>query len=556
MVGGKAADADAGTSRSRLSSLRSVASPGGLVSLLLALAVFAGVALPFVSSDVAAGELPIPAFGDDRPMAREVYDQLQGLLPGETALLALEYGPTAAGELDGLTDLALRHILARGGMPVIVSGNPIAIAHARNIIKGIAQSVAPHGIQIVENRDYVILRYLSGGIQGLRDLSRNFSSATRNSARGELTGLTLKSLDDFTLMALVAERAEDVRNWAEHIAPETSTPLLVITGFAAQPLAQPYVAHVAGIDGMLIGIRDVYTYGEMLQSAYAAYDTAPRPTLTPTLTIVPTLTAAPSDTPVATQTAAPEPSPTPKATVAPPPTDTPTPAPSALPSSVASLLPRASAEMTRILPTDRAPDADHTQAAATDSVVATVVAQAQVASAATPEPSETPQPALLAVVKGPQQARIRRDASTASPIVGLASEGESLTVLGENDDGSWLRVEMSNGWRGWIAEFLVEQTDEDSGSLDGSASAPAEESLLQLRVSLELGKNRPRFYQAQTLPKGVRPEFVLRRDSRFEEARLHAMTIGVTTAVAIVILGNAMSLMRALLHRRRDNLDE
>ena len=559
MVGAATPDEGGGERRRRLRMpfRRALPPASGLTSFLIALIVFIGVALPFVSSDFREGDLPMPAFGADRPRARAVYDALEGLLPGETALVALEYGPTAAGELDPMTDLVLRHILARGAKPLILSNNPIAIAHARNIMADIADSVAPYGESLIENRDYVILRFLSGGVVGFRDLSRNFNSVVRYSSRGVATGLSLRSLDNLTLIALIAERAEDARSWAEQIAPETTTPLLVVTGYAAQPLASPYVDQVAGIGGLLVGMRDVYTYGEMLHAAYAPYDSAPRPTLQPSATFVPTATPppAPSDTPTPLRLESS--TPLPSATLKYVPSATPTAMPSATPTDDSQEPSPVPSEY----PTDSVPD--ETLVAPLVTVIATArqgdsqavaAAPATETPTSTPIPSETPTatpvPLPQAVIKGPLQARIRRDPTIDSPIVGLANEGESLPVLGENADGSWLQVELPNGWRGWIYANLV---DVSGASNDASASVGEGRSLLRLGVSLQLGKPAPRIYQAPALPQGARPQFALRRDREDERMRLHAMTYGTIAAALIIALGNTFHLIRGALRGGRDN---
>ena len=162
-------------------------------------------------------------------------------------------------------------------------------------------SVQPAGLRLEANRDYYLLRYLTGGALGLRDLSQNFDSVAKVSAKGRLTGLDLTSLDEMALMLLIAERAEDIRQWAEQVAPATDTELVAAIGYAAQPLAEPYVRQTDGIAGLLVGIADAYTYGEMLQNLSPPQEplaavnvplltTPPPPNATPQ----PTATAAPN----------------------------------------------------------------------------------------------------------------------------------------------------------------------------------------------------------------------------------------------------------------------
>ena len=164
-----------------------------LIRLALSALLMTVVALPFVSSDYAIGDLTAP---EDRPALTSMYDLLDDLGQDEYVLVGLEYGPTAAGELDALADLLLRHIVAKSAKPLIVSSNPIALIHAQNIIRKINRSVAAAGLSLEANKDYYLLRYLPGGALGLRELSENFADVARVSAKGELTGLEVSALED------------------------------------------------------------------------------------------------------------------------------------------------------------------------------------------------------------------------------------------------------------------------------------------------------------------------------------------------------------------------
>ena len=286
IVGGSLEAADDAPPRTLLSALV-------LPRLLTGLILFLAVALPFASPHFDVSDLPPPTFDADHPAGDRVFALIDGLAEGDRVLVGYEYGPTAAGELDPLADVLLRHLFARGAQPIIVTSNPIAVVHAQNVLKDIARSVQPAGLRLEANRDYYLLRYLVGGALGLRDLSQNFNSIAKVSAKGRLTGLDLTSLDEMALMLLIAERADDIRHWAEQVAPTTNVKLAAATGYAAQPLAEPYIRQTDGIVGLLVGIGDAYTYGEMLQDP-----PPPEPPLTstppPNATPQPTAAAAPN----------------------------------------------------------------------------------------------------------------------------------------------------------------------------------------------------------------------------------------------------------------------
>ena len=163
MVGASAQTAESEQPPRRFFRPRSVFSLDAAPQLIGSMLLLLVVALPFVSSDFGEGELPPSEFHEDRHGVTTAYSWLDNLTRDDYVLVAFEYGPTAAGELDPMADIILRHILVQGSTPIIVSSNPIAIAHARNVIAEIERSVAPASISFQENRDYYLLRYLSGG---------------------------------------------------------------------------------------------------------------------------------------------------------------------------------------------------------------------------------------------------------------------------------------------------------------------------------------------------------------------------------------------------------
>ena len=490
------------------------AAPRLIGSILLLLAI----ALPFVSSDFREGELPPSDFHEDRHGVTTAYNWLDNLTRDDYALVAFEYGPAAAGELDPMADIILRHIMAQGATPIIVSGNPIAMVHARNVIAKIERSVAPASINFEENRDYYLLRYLSGGALGLRDLSENFDSIIRFSSTGKLTGLGLTSLDDLTLIVVIAERAEAIRNWAEQVATETETKLIAATGYAAQPLSQPYVDGSSEIIGLIVGIRDVYTYGEKLEAIYADFTPDPgsvveQPTSTPT----PPPTAAATATP--TETA----------------TETPTPTETEIEPVVEPL----GAGPATVEPT----------------LTATPLAATATAQPAVVVPSATATTALIQVIEvtAGGLVNIRREPNTTSDILGVAEAGDVFEVIGRTDDGSWINFLMTDDIEAWIAEFLVDQYQMPLNEFRAveSASVDRAQSVLRVEFSLRLGKNRPRMYQVDPPGAPERPEIVLLRDRQHEIAQLDAMTLGTIAAVLIIVVGNVFYAMRGLLQRRR-----
>lgn len=514
IVGGSEQSPQTGMGRLRdLRAFSLSAAPRLLGTALMLLAV----ALPFVSSDYAEGELPPAEFHEDRHEPRSFYNLLDNITRDDYILVAFEYGPTAAGELDLIADLLLRHIFAQRAKPLIVSSNPIAIVHARNIIRGINRSLSLADAQLLHGEDYYALRYLPGGALGLRELSENFDDVVRISAKGLPTSLEFESLDDMTELVLIAENAESVRNWIEQVLSETEAlRLLVATGYAAQPLAQAYADSLDKVVGPIVGIRDAFTYGEKLNANFGALvpiESPEEPEAEPVE--VNAASEAQAELPLATEvtvedalaTALSQPTATTPPTATPFSTNTPPP-PTATP-----------------LPTD------------------------------TPAPTATEATVRIVEVTSNQSVNIRNGPTTVDEIVGLGYKGDMFVVIGANGDSSWYNILLPGGVEAWIAAFLVEErivtVTEFAGAQDSaSASAPRERAVMQLDVRFHLGKNQPRFYQAQSPVTGDRPELALSRERSREIPRLQAMTLGTLAAVLVIVFGNTVYAVRGLLRRR------
>lgn len=394
--------------------VRSILSTRFVVSVLLAVLMI----LPFFGV-LHIGDLPPAQFAGGTRQAAFV-DQVNRLQLGDLILIATEYGPTGAAELDDATETLLLHSLSQGARPVIVSGDPAGLLHAGNIMRAVAETN-----HLQENRDYFIGQYLVGDAIGLRTFGENINRYTKININGDETGLDIHSLDEFALMVIVVERSDRLQAWAEQIAPITRTPLMAITGFAASPLSQPYLdAHSEDVAGLLVGYTDAYTYRRMFNIMIGVElppTETPAPTDTPE---TPEVTPVPVEagTEEATSEVAPEQTEAVEAT----PTDTPEP-PTSTPTNTPTFTPTNTPTQT--------PTATPTF---------------------TPSPTHTPEPVRYAVVTADGRVNVRDGDSTSNAAVGTLGPRERALIIGENADASWFNVILEDGTEGWVAAFVVE----------------------------------------------------------------------------------------------------
>ena len=485
------------------------------ISLLLAVAVL----LPFVVN-LDIGGLPPEQFPASSPQ-RAVFDTVHSVQPGQLVLVAVEYGPTAAAELDETTAALLRHVLLSGGRPVLVSGNPVGLLHGGNVLDEVLADIAADerlgDRAFTANEDYYVIRYYTGSIIGLRAFAENPAALLARDVRGATTGLDVDALGDFGLVTVIAERAEDLRAWAEQVAPLTRVPVVAATGYAAAPLAEPYVSETTGITGLLTGFRDAYTYnamldrfldGEPLEEGPADEATTPTETpVPPTPTAIPpTATRIPrTPTPADLETMAIIGASTPVNMRSGPGTDfdvvgaaspgdegvvlesnddgswTKLRMPDGSEGWIASALLRFEERPT----TEEAPAVTATTVPASptpEEPTPTLEQPTPTPEEATPTreqptptreaPTAMPATITVAVVTADGAVNVRGGPGTSYTPVDVAQPGDEFLVLGFNEDESWVQLQLPDGEEGWIAAFLLDLEERpESEAPGGEASA-------------------------------------------------------------------------------------
>ena len=394
---------------------------------LIALALGLAVLLPFVVPALRIGDLP-PAQFPAGGRAATAFDRIDSLRRGEVALVGIEYGSSAAAEMDGLTDALLRHILLRGAYPVLVGGNPIGLLRAGNLIDSINadaefldQINLAGGLQA--NRDYYLVRYLPGGALGLRAFSEDTAALLLTDINGQATGLRLRTLQDFSLIAVIADNAEDVRTYAEQIAPLARQSLLAAVSYSAAPLVEPFLGSgftnaPPTLDGLLVGYADSYTYSQMLAGVSAAARTGRQ--------VAPVLVG-PEPTPMPTQQ--------PAAPVA------------------AEATPEATAEATAEATTEAGEP----------------IPQAEASATATPRGGQT----QMGVIRSSGSVNVRSGPGTGNPIITALRPGTQVAIIGQNEAGDWLNVRLEDGTEGWVSAQLVQVEPQSSALGKGWAKIRA-----------------------------------------------------------------------------------
>ncbi len=166
------------------------------------------------------------------------YDQLVSVPPNETVLLAFDYTPGQAVELDPAARAILNDLVARQVNVVAVSSNPFGATMAQTLLSR-AQETQP-------KFQFVNLGYVFGNESGLKKLALGWVPANyvdANGTRWDASPLarTVRGMDDFALVILVAGEDASLRAWMEQVQPNIHAPIVGATTALVEPQARNYV---------------------------------------------------------------------------------------------------------------------------------------------------------------------------------------------------------------------------------------------------------------------------------------------------------------------------
>lgn len=211
----------------------------GLIGLLLLAAVVLpmfGISLPGQPSAGLAAE------------ASQAFDRIEASVqPGTPVLVAFEYDPGEADEMDRVAEPLLHHLLQRGARLTIVSTRPEGSLLAERLLTDL---VATGLITTTQRTDQVTsLGYRPGQTLGVRD------------ALNEQAG-------NVAMIVVLAGQQGDLQAWVEQVsAYNPNLPILSGISARSEPVARPYLRASSPLQGMVTGLAGAAAYESRLGSS-------------------------------------------------------------------------------------------------------------------------------------------------------------------------------------------------------------------------------------------------------------------------------------------------
>ncbi len=170
-----------------------------------------------------------------KPHIESLANAIQALDSGNTAIVAVEYGPAEAGEMTPIAKALIEHLKDRDVRIVMVSTLPEGAGLAQGLLAASDEAALPSAQAV----------YLPGSSSGVA----MFMS---------------EGLEDAKLLIVLAGRTERLRWWVEQNNASrsgASLPMGIGVSASVGPLALPYLETPA-VTGWLVGFPDVVAYRE------------------------------------------------------------------------------------------------------------------------------------------------------------------------------------------------------------------------------------------------------------------------------------------------------
>ena len=208
--------------------------------------------------------MPLPGYLPVEVAA--VQQSINALAPGSTVLIAVDYEPALAGEVEAVASGMVAQLMSKSANIILISTNPMGPVLSEHLLNQAQLSQPAYDI----STKTLNLGYLAGGPSGLFNFAIQPQATTPwtvdQKTAWDQPLLKDKSFADFAGVFVLTESADTARTWVEQVKPALgSVPLFMITSAQVAPMIRPY--YDAGqIQGFVSGL----TGGAIFEESSAA----------------------------------------------------------------------------------------------------------------------------------------------------------------------------------------------------------------------------------------------------------------------------------------------
>lgn len=223
------------------------------------LLMFAAVALPILFN-VRFPEEP-------SPMVREVHNAIEELPDGSLVLMAFDYDPASAGELQPMAAAFIRHCAEKHHKMLFMTLWSPGVPLLNSNVKMLQNEYPEYQV----GRDFVNFGF-KPGLEGVikvivNDLAAMFSTDVRGKSLSEMP-LTqnIKNIQKVSMIVAVSAGSPGAKEWVQYAATPYDIPMVSGTTGVQTPLLYPYIPNQ--LAGVLGGIKAAAEYEQTLLDRY------------------------------------------------------------------------------------------------------------------------------------------------------------------------------------------------------------------------------------------------------------------------------------------------
>jgi hypothetical protein len=204
------------------------------IYLLIALAVI----IPLFGGGDWFGEAELPSGA-----ATDFYNAIQNLPSNSAVLLAFDYDPSTAAEMDRLAEPVLWHLMDRGVKLMAVSLLPTGPTVAGNLLDRVA---GEHDGGYQYGQKYVNLGYIPGQAAAPNELASDLRALVPKDYRqgkslAELPVMQeVNGIQDVSLIIEFAAQQRTLQWWIEQVGSQYQVQIMAAVSAAVEPTATPY----------------------------------------------------------------------------------------------------------------------------------------------------------------------------------------------------------------------------------------------------------------------------------------------------------------------------
>jgi hypothetical protein len=205
-----------------------------------------------------------------------LFKSITGLPADSKVLVAIDYEPAYAGELQAAASSVMNHLMVKQSNLYIISTTPTGPMLAGQLMDEIGQYPQAFQQPYVSGERYHIIGYLPGGEAGIQALNSSLTAVLPLTIGLEqtrdLNGLGGPApISTFDAVLVIADQPETVRNWIEQINQTDGKPAIwAVVNAQAAPLLRPYVRS-GQLEGLSAGEYGGTIYERIFQQPGVAW---------------------------------------------------------------------------------------------------------------------------------------------------------------------------------------------------------------------------------------------------------------------------------------------